>query len=685
MTEMLARWFVIGFSGIVTALPVSAAQDDLGILEEAAFKQAAAVVDPSIVRIETVGGLDRIGQMLTSSAPTTGVVVSADGEIISSAFNFISKPASILVQFRDGRRYPARLIATDRVRMLTLLKIDAPDLQPIKSAEPETVRVGQWALALGRTYDLKISSVSVGVVSALNRVWGKAIQTDAKVSPVNYGGPLINVSGQAMGVLVPLSPNANGETAGVEWYDSGIGFAVPMNDVTTSAERLRAGEDLKRGYLGVTLRGRDLYANDVIIDRVRYDSPAEKAGFKPGDKIVEVNGQPVVRQAQVQHILGNRYAGDEVKVAVRRGGETLRQTVELVAELKPYESGFLGILPQRFPDGAREVNGVRVRHVYNESPAAKSGIETGDTIVACNKTKVTSAAELLDLVSRIRPGQKASISVKRGDSVDDHDVELSSIPVTIAGELMGVLIPPPNVKFDDVEESKQDPDTQDTAAETEANEENSSKEQPQETGRITGELEAHKHSFWAYVPDDYNPAWGYSLMICIHPSGDSMEATFMENWKAICDRRGIILLGPKAEKPAGWSLNESEFVHDCVQLMTERYSIDPARVTLHGYGNGGDFCWHLAFKYRDIFRGVQVIAAGLRKPPPENRPEFRLQTHLICGEKDRVIRLVKLTFSNLKRIKYPVTFSELPFQERDYPSNDNIEEAGRWVDSLDRI
>lgn len=688
-TTVLSTVFSCAIPDVVPCgIAAAMAEDDIGILEEGAFKQAAAVVDPSIVRVETVGGLDRVGEMLTSSAPTTGVVVSADGVIMSSAFNFISKPASILVQLSDGRRFPAKLIATDRVRMLTMLKIDASGLQPIRAADPGRVRVGQWAVALGRTYDLKIPSVSVGVVSALNRVWGKAIQTDAKVSPVNYGGPLVNVSGEAMGLLVPLSPNANGETAGVEWYDSGIGFAVPMRDVFVSAKRLRGGEDLKRGFLGLTMRGKDVYAKDVIIDRVRYDSPAEKAGFKPEDVIVEVNGQKVGRQAQVQHMLWNRYAGDKVEVAVRRGDEVLRETVELVAELKPYESGFLGILPQRFSETDRDVGGVRIRYVYPDSPAFKAGLQVGDLVVACNKTAVADATALLDLISRIRPDEPVSISVKRGEEAQDYDIKLASISDVIPGELKEVLVPPANVNFDDDDQSEdevEDGSGEPAASDPQDGSVVATAAKPLKTGRITEKLEAHNHSFWAYVPDDYNPAWDYSLVVCLHPSGDSMEATFIDSWKSICDRRGIILLGPKAEKPSGWNLSEAEFVHDCVQLMTERYNVAPARVSLHGYANGGGFAWYLAFKYRELFRGVQVIAAGLRTPPPENRPEYRLLSHLICGEKDVASRLVKLTNTNLRLIKYPVTFSELIGQEREYPSDEAIEEAARWIDSLDRI
>jgi serine protease Do len=109
--------------------------------EEEAFRQAARAVSRSLVRIQTVGGLDRVGGRLAATAATTGVVVSDDGWIVSSAFNFVSKPSSILVQLGNAR-HSARLVATDRMRMLTLLKVDAKGLAPLRSAAHEPVRVG---------------------------------------------------------------------------------------------------------------------------------------------------------------------------------------------------------------------------------------------------------------------------------------------------------------------------------------------------------------------------------------------------------------------------------------------------------------------------------------------------------------------------------------------------------------
>ncbi|MFN5533266.1 MAG: S1C family serine protease, partial [Planctomycetaceae bacterium] len=314
--------------------PVASWAQELDGQEEQAFRQAAARVAPSLVKIETVGGLDKVQQVLIGTGPTTGVMVDKEGLIISSAFNFISRPATIRVTLPDGRRLPATQVATDHLRMLTLLKVVADNLTPPEVCPPSEFAVGQWALALGKSLDEQ-PSVSLGIVSALGRVWGKAIQTDAKVSPINYGGPLIDVSGRVMGILVPLSPTAQGDVAGVEWYDSGIGFAIPLADVLSALPRLKGGEDLFPGLMGISLKGQDLYEKPVLIDRVRYGSPAHEAGFKEGDRVVEIDGKPIRSQAQMKHALGNRYAGDQVRVTVERGEERQTGDLKLVDKLVP--------------------------------------------------------------------------------------------------------------------------------------------------------------------------------------------------------------------------------------------------------------------------------------------------------------------------------------------------------------
>lgn len=319
------------------------AEDSLPALEEQAFKEATATVAPFVVQIQTFGGLDRVGETRTGTGPTSGVVVSPDGYIISSAFNFAAKPAAVVVKLPDGTQQDAKVVATDYSRMLTLLKIEASDLEVPQPAAVADAKVGEWALAVGKAFDIAAPNMSPGVISAKDRIWGKAIQTDAKTSPFNYGGPLIDIHGRVLGVIVPLSMTSDEVMAGAEWYDSGIGFAVPIDQVMASAERLKAGEDLHRGTLGVvTTKPGEMFAVPVVAE-VRDDSPAAKAGLKADDVIVAIDGRPIARQAEALRALGPKYAGDAAAITVKRGDE--QQTVTVTLE-KPADTS---ILPEQQP------------------------------------------------------------------------------------------------------------------------------------------------------------------------------------------------------------------------------------------------------------------------------------------------------------------------------------------------
>ncbi|HEV3006797.1 MAG TPA: trypsin-like peptidase domain-containing protein, partial [Pirellulales bacterium] len=323
---------------MLTLLAVAApASDDLPSREEAAMQRAVARVTPSVVSIETVGGLERVGQVLFGNGPTTGLIVSSDGYIVSSAFNFAQKPTSILVELADGSRAAAQLVATDRNRMLVLLKVPvAGDLPVTECVAEDEMRVGQWSIAVGRAFDHAQPNMSVGIISALHRVWDKAIQTDAKISPANYGGPLVDIRGRVLGVLSPLSPMGSGEVQGVEWYDSGIGFAVPLEQILGLLPRLKQGHDLLPGLMGVNLQGRDQYAEAPVIAACRPNSPAYKAGFKAGDRIVQIDDRAIERQVQLLHEIHRRYAGDKLRVTVARGDERIERELELVDHLDPY-------------------------------------------------------------------------------------------------------------------------------------------------------------------------------------------------------------------------------------------------------------------------------------------------------------------------------------------------------------
>ena len=211
----------------VVAMPGFAAEaDELGV----AVRNAVKRVDASVVRLRVIGGEQSIDGDKVTSLVTTGIVISEAGEILTSLFAVQGNPEAVLAEDNAGRRTNAKIVAIDHVRRLVLLKASAGQWLPAEVAPAESVKVGQWSVALGRFYSADSSSLSVGVVSALNRIHGMAIQSDAKISPVNYGGPLINLDGQVMGLLVPLSPGGQGNaSSGVEWYDSGIGFAMAFS------------------------------------------------------------------------------------------------------------------------------------------------------------------------------------------------------------------------------------------------------------------------------------------------------------------------------------------------------------------------------------------------------------------------------------------------------------------------
>src|SRR5262245_58133439 len=415
--------------GLTATFLTAQEPDDLDTLRQKAIKAALNKVAPHVVTIETSGGTDfAIGGggpgggpggprlILKGTGPTTGVIVGSDGYIITSAFNFANKPSSIFVAVPGKGRLVAKAIATDQTRMLTLLKVDAKDLPVPAPAPKKDIKIGHTALAVGRTLAQNIEtppSVSEGIVSAVERIWGKAIQTDAKVSPTNYGGPLVDLSGRVMGVLVPASPRAEGETAGYEWYDSGIGFAIPLEDINRILPRLKEGKDVKKGVLGVTMRSRDIYGDEPAIGTISPGSAAERIELKAGDIIREIEGKPVNNYAQVLHQLGSKYEGDTIALKVQRGKDSISLAkVVLGGAVAAFNQPFLGILPMR--DDPEP--GVLVRYVFPKGPAATAGLKEGDRITRAgpnerNLRAVNNRTELATLIAALRPDLPLTLEI----------------------------------------------------------------------------------------------------------------------------------------------------------------------------------------------------------------------------------------------------------------------------------
>ena len=555
---------------------------DLEAAEQAAFKAAAAFAADSVVRIETLGGADTAGGTLVAGGPVSGVVVSADGLILTSTFAFLGDPTSVLVRLPDGRRVAAERLGTDESRQLTLLRVDADGLTPAVPADPGSVTVGDWAVAVGRTYSADAVNVSVGIVSAKGRILGRAVQTDAKTSPANYGGALVDLSGRTIGVLAPLT--GEGGTGGVEWYDSGIGFAVPLTDVLPVLDRLEAGETLRPGLLGVAFAASGLDAEPVV-SSVRPRSPAEAAGLEPGDRVVAVADVPVGRVDGVKRELGPLRAGDDVVLAVEGDGDREELTATLAAELPPVRPGELGVLPG-VAAGEVAAAGVPLAFVFPDSPAAAAGLAAGDVIAAVGGEPVRTAGELRRLIVRAGPDVGVTLTLVGGESATATLVPASADP-------------PADL-----------PDFADPAADPLPGD---------RRGRVEVDLPQFEAAVPAFVPERPGRG-GFALLVVLRDPAAGGKSV-PDALAAAAAANGLIVAAVSPANPAGWRPDDLPKLAAAVERVAERYGVDPDRVCLLGRGAAGRVAWGVAATVPETYRGVIAPAADLPRRFPENDPD----------------------------------------------------------------
>jgi len=276
------------------------------------------------VRIEGFGGVSgsvgTAGFQSPGEGPTTGLVISPDGYILTSTFNFIRKPPVITVVLPEGERKVAKLLGRDETRRICVLKVDGVSELSVPTFTPrDEIRVGQWAVALGVGFGGQEPAVSVGIISATHRIGAKAVQTDANLSPANYGGPLVDVEGRIIGLCVPLSPQSRDEAAGAEWYDSGIGFAIPLAEIEDRITALKEGRNFQPPFLGVQTKTFGDPAKGVKVTEVAADSPAAKVGLKPDDVVVALDEVEPLDPVHFASLVGRYVADDKAKLKYRRG------------------------------------------------------------------------------------------------------------------------------------------------------------------------------------------------------------------------------------------------------------------------------------------------------------------------------------------------------------------------------
>ena len=367
----------------------------------------------------------------------SGFIVDSDGYVITNA-HVVDGAVDIKVGLQDRRELRATLIGADKSSDVAVLKVEADDLPVVNIGDSDDIKVGEWVLAIGSPFGFEHTATQ-GIVSALSRslpddTYVPFIQTDVAVNPGNSGGPLFNTSGEVIGVNSQIYSRSGGY--------QGLSFAIPINVAMSIAEQLRETGYAVRGWLGVRIQNVDQSLAEsfglkkpegALVSEVTPDSPAEKAGYLPGDIILTFNDKKVPFSSALPPLVGVIKPGDTVESEVLRDGKrkTIKVTIEplesdvnnqdgwkevdkgkgsssLGATVGPAEKGELSSLGLD--------HGVRVIEVADDGAAADAGVLPGDIIVSFNRAKVESVKQLESLVSDAPGGQSMPLLVQRNDS-----------------------------------------------------------------------------------------------------------------------------------------------------------------------------------------------------------------------------------------------------------------------------
>lgn len=576
--SVLLTWLMLvgGLLVAGSALPAQADDASAALLgkEEAAFRAAVELAAPAVVQIETFGGLERVGEELLAEGPTTGTIVGSEGWIISSLHSLRQQPASILVTLPDGQRAAARIVARDFSRELALLKVSVERELPVAvAAELDSVVVGNWTVALGKTYDKSQVSQSVGIISALGRAYGKAVQTDAKVSPINYGGPLIDLQGRVIGILAPITPGTFFDRDSSELYDSGIGFAIPLVDILPRLPHMQAGNDIHPGKLGVVSLNQNELAGPVRLTGAAPGSPAAKAGMKAEDVIVEAGGKPVRLLAELRHALAQVDAGETLQLTVRRGGERLDLSCELTREIPVYRRRYLGLRLAENPTG------LTITHIEPGSPASRATeLSVGDRIIECNQQPIKSREELAGPLAVAELDQPLELTVLGSD---EQEKTIQLLAETWPEDLPETL--PPIA-------ATVDPKAEATLTEV-----------------TLGDV---PNKAYAIVPP---PLADRELGLClVFPEpGESDRDKTLNQWKAFARDYGWIIAVIESGNPQAWSMEEVELAGRVIGRLDKAYRLDTTRCVACGWGVGGRVALAAATSDRQRIHGVITLGTDL--------------------------------------------------------------------------
>ena len=393
------------------------------------FTKAAFVATPTVVNIQakTKNALD-IWSMDSGTSTGSGVIVSADGYIITNR-HVIQGANDLNVTLSNNREYKAELIGQDNSTDLALLKINARNLKPIKFGNSDSLMVGEWVLAVGNPFNLS-STVTAGIVSAKGRsidILDDAyriesfIQTDAAVNPGNSGGALINTNGDLVGINTAIVTKSGR-------YE-GYSFATPVNVVRKVINDIMEFGQVQRGILGI---GPEEISSDlarslqlpnvsgVYVGRVNPDGAADRAGLKPADVIVSINGKTANSVPVMQEILATYRPGSKLSVVFYRYGKKMNTEVTLQNKLSTttmIDSNPVNLLDdfgfelRDLTNKERnqfEYGGALVQSVRKKSKVDKTNLEAGFIITRVNNIKVSTVNQVINEINK----QKGKIKLE---------------------------------------------------------------------------------------------------------------------------------------------------------------------------------------------------------------------------------------------------------------------------------
>lgn len=386
-------------------------------------------------------GLPQQQQPQQQMSQGSGFIVSADGYVLTNA-HVIKGADKITVALHDGRELDATIIGSDPHTDVAVVKIDGKDLPFVKLGDSDQMEIGEWVVAIGSPFQLE-ASLTVGVISAKGRQNLKItdledfIQTDAAINPGNSGGPLLNLDSEVIGINTAIVSRSGGYM--------GIGFAIPSNMVKNVMNQIINNGVVTRGFLGVSLQpvDRDIAdsfnldkAEGALISDVSKDSPADKAGLKQGDIIIEYNGTTVKSLGGFRNDISLMKPGSTIQLKVIRKGAVLTLPVTLgsISDALTTTSGLsqkIGIeVDELKPDIAQQLGyppsetGVFITKVKPGSAASMAGMRPGFIIQAINHKKISNLAEFNEAMAEVGNKNRVLILVKQGSMTRFYSIKM---------------------------------------------------------------------------------------------------------------------------------------------------------------------------------------------------------------------------------------------------------------------